>query len=144
MTHIVGPLHKLMEGASSPAATNKLPFQSVGVGDGGNEVGMGKMFNEIQQSTVNHKEKVCMCSGFMLYSLTITDLGYICFFAKNTHTHIYTFPVCSWGEKGRLCCSSRSLDCLWRYLSVFIHYSSKFFSNYISLYIYIYACDISL
>lgn len=56
MTHIVGPLHKLM---SSNTVLNGMDFKSVGIGDGGNEVGMGKMYNEIQNnSTVNHKEKV--------------------------------------------------------------------------------------
>jgi D-glutamate cyclase len=80
MTHIVGPLHKLME--KNNTGDEEISFQSVGIGDGGNEVGMGKMFDLIQTSTVKHKEKVAcvvkadhliVCGGtlVLLYSAPV-------------------------------------------------------------------------
>lgn len=73
MSDILAPLHELME---PQEPINDLPFESVGIGDGGNEVGMGKVWSEIQESTVPFCEKVaCVVPADHLIVCGVSNWG---------------------------------------------------------------------
>jgi hypothetical protein len=56
MKHLVAPLEVLM--APAAARAGGLPRETIGIGDGGNEVGMGKVLEKILTSSVPHSDKV--------------------------------------------------------------------------------------
>jgi hypothetical protein len=59
MAHLLAPLERLLTPATRDRGDGRLALETCGIGDGGNEVGMGKVRAAILTSTVPHAEKVC-------------------------------------------------------------------------------------
>lgn len=83
MTHLLAPLERLLSpsvefGSKENAAsqTTSHSFVSIGIGDGGNEVGMGKMRDAVLSSTVPMAEKVsCVVPADHLIVCGISNWG---------------------------------------------------------------------
>lgn len=72
MSHLLAPLHELMELGNS----DDMEFESIGIGDGGNEVGMGKVWERIQTSTIPDPSKVaCVVPADHLVVCGISNWG---------------------------------------------------------------------
>lgn len=74
MTHMLAPLDIIMKPRDT--LINGMAFKSVGIGDGGNEVGMGKVWDEIQVSTVPHATKIaCVVAADHLIVCGVSNWG---------------------------------------------------------------------
>jgi hypothetical protein len=65
MTGLVAPLHKLV--------TNDVPF--VAIGDGGNELGMGKVLDKIEQHIPNGPMIACVVPATYLIAASVSNWG---------------------------------------------------------------------
>lgn len=95
MTAIVAPLDDLLQPPSAPQEeedeeagateeegeprslhTRRAPITSIGIGDGGNEVGMGKIYNQILASRVpNAKQIACVVPTTHLLVCSVSNWG---------------------------------------------------------------------
>eukprot|EP01039_Chlorochromonas_danica_P002019 gene2020-2202_t len=84
MTAIVSPLDKLLTGlpplantsSSSVTTTHHHILRSIGIGDGGNEVGMGKAYDKIIKSSIpNATENACVVSTDLLLVASVSNWG---------------------------------------------------------------------
>lgn len=76
MTHLLAPLEDMiLYRKTDPSASNK-PFRSIGIGDGGNEVGMGKVFDKVLESDVPHAADIaCIVPTDHLIVSSVSNWG---------------------------------------------------------------------
>ena len=116
MSHVIAPLDLLFTAAAESGVS------TIGIGDGGNEVGMGKVFEAVLASGIpNAKEIACVTScehlivssvsnwGNIILCRTLPLLGKLPLYRQRIYNHFVFRRLCP-----RCCCSSavrRADDC---------------------------------
>lgn len=99
MSHIVAPLDLLLapseEALTSATPVLKTKINSIGIGDGGNEVGMGKLYHTIVNSSIpNAKAIACTVPANHLIVCSVSNWGGYALAAATAVMHASTLPQC--------------------------------------------------
>lgn len=115
MSAIVSPLDKLLTGLppltnTSSSATTHHHIRSIGIGDGGNEVGMGKAYDKIIKSSIpNATENACVVPTDLLLVASVSNWGG---YAISAAIAVYDAFHHSSGEEVNVEAIRSRLDCL--------------------------------